>query len=314
MTTKAMTNPKKIIGDVEKTVQKYVGEGSLVLPDNYIAGNALRAANLILSETKDKNKNLALDVCTFQSVSRALLRMIVLGLNPLKEQCYFIVYGNQLTCMESYHGKRNIVRRLTGYKMIAQIVYDGDEFEFEYNDTGDKRIIQHKSALKNINNKNIIGAYVVASKIDINGVKQTETEIMTIEEIKAAWKKSKINPEKDGSTHKEFTQQMCKRTVTNRLATKLISETDDTSNPVMQKFAMEEEIVPDADIINEEQIDEEIEENANKEKVIFDEEQQESQKESEPPKRGRPKNEDKTPSKEKPVSKEGEDQDNDDPF
>ena len=77
--TKALT-PKTIIKDVEATVQNYVNEGNLVLPDNYAVGNAMRAANLILSETKDKDKKPALEVCTNQSISRALLRMIVLGM------------------------------------------------------------------------------------------------------------------------------------------------------------------------------------------------------------------------------------------
>ncbi|WP_373786230.1 recombinase RecT, partial [Jeotgalibaca porci] len=76
------------LSDLEKT--------GLSLPANYNPQNALKSAFFKLQETKDRDGNLALTVCTKESIANSLLDMVVQGLSPAKTQCYFIVYGNAL--------------------------------------------------------------------------------------------------------------------------------------------------------------------------------------------------------------------------
>ncbi|MCG3082651.1 recombinase RecT, partial [Pseudomonas aeruginosa] len=42
--------------------------------------------------------------CNDTSKPNALLDMVTQGLNPAKNQCYFIPYGNKMQLQRSYHG------------------------------------------------------------------------------------------------------------------------------------------------------------------------------------------------------------------
>lgn len=95
---------RNITDNVLNKVRKFQQDGQIYFPNNYSPENALKSAWLKLQEVKDKNGKLALDVCTKPSIANALLNMIIQGLNPMKNQCYFIPFGNQLTLMRSYFG------------------------------------------------------------------------------------------------------------------------------------------------------------------------------------------------------------------
>ena len=81
---------------VEGRVEKLSKSGELHLPGDYSAANALKSAWLILQSTLDRDKKPVLTSCTRDSIANALFDMIVQGLSPAKDQCYFIAYGNQL--------------------------------------------------------------------------------------------------------------------------------------------------------------------------------------------------------------------------
>jgi recombination protein RecT len=271
---------KDVVDVVEKKVQGFVSKGELHLPPNYSVENAMKSAWLILQNTVDKDKKPVLQACTRDSIANALLDMAVQGLNPAKKQGYFIAYGKQLTFQRSYFGTMAVTKRVTGAKDIfAELVYKGDEFEYEIRN-GNKIITKHVQRIENVDPDNIVAAYCTIVFDD----DRQFTDIMTWDEIQKAWSKSKMNPNKEGSTHKEFAQEMTRKTVINRACKRYLNSSDDGSL-LMQHVARGDEIAAEAEV------EAEIEENANTEpldveaeyEVMDEEEDEESDSEEEAP-------------------------------
>ena len=197
-----------ITDNVLNKIQKFQSNGQIYFPNNYSPENALKSAWLKLQDVKDKNGKLALEVCTRESVANALLNMVIQGLNPMKNQCYFIPYGNQLTLMRSYFGSITVAKQFGEIEDItAEVIYEGDKVETEIK-RGKTLIKTHTRSFENINKAKIVGAYAtILYKGDAE-----ESIIMTMEQIKTSWKKSKLNPDGKDSTHSLFTEDMCKRT------------------------------------------------------------------------------------------------------
>ena len=212
-------------------VQVFQQNRELDLPPNYSPSNALKSAWLILQGTVDKNNKPALSVCTKESVANALLDMVVQGLNPAKKQCYFIVYGKKLMLHRSYMGAVAVCKRVSKDldDIYAEVVYAGDELEFDIN-RGRRTITIHKQKFANIDDSKIQAAYAVA--INKDGEIQ-RTELMTIDQLKAAWAQSQMKPInqdgsiKKGSTHDKFTAEMAKKTVINRMGKRIINTSAD---------------------------------------------------------------------------------------
>lgn len=228
---------------VADKVRKFQERGEIHFPANYSPENAMKSAWLLLQGVQTKDNRPALEVCTRDSIANALLDMVVQGLNPAKKQGYFIVYGKNLTFQRSYFGTMAVTKRVTGAEDIdAQIIYEGDEFEFEVV-RGRKKITKHKTVFSNIDDNKIAGAYCTIYWPD----GKEYTEIMTIKEIRQAWKKSRQNPDKDGSTHNEFPGEMAKRTVINR-ACKTYMNTSDDGSLVMTHFNRQDEAIAEAEM------------------------------------------------------------------
>lgn len=252
---------KETIDIVTAKVKEFQNKGELYFPANYVPENALKSAWLMIQETQDKDKRSALEVCTRESIANALLSMVIQGLNPDKKQCYFIVYGNKLQMQRSYFGSMAVAKSVDPDidDIYGMVVYDGDEFEYEIS-KGKKIVTKHIQKIQNVQKDNIIAAYacVVYKSGKENYV------IMTIDEIKQAWKMSKMNPVdekghiKSGSTHDKFTAEMCIKTVINRICKPIINSSSDSN--IIAKFAAQ----TDAEF-RELEVQEEIEENANKE-------------------------------------------------
>ncbi|ALS27162.1 RecT family protein [Paenibacillus sp. 32O-W] len=241
---------------VAEKVREFQSRGEIHFPANYSPENAMKAAWLILQSTADRNGKPALEVCTRDSIANALLDMVVQGLNPAKKQGYFIVYGRQLVFQRSYFGTMAVTKRVTGAKDIfAQVVYEGDEFEFEIN-LGKKRVLKHVQTLKSLSSGKIVAAYCTIIFPD----DREYTDIMTMEEIRQSWKKSRQNPEKEGSTHQEFPQEMAKRTVINRTCKGYLNSSDDGSL-LMYHFRRQDELIAESEV------EAEIAENANREPI-----------------------------------------------
>lgn len=247
---------KDVVDVVEKKVQGFVSKGELHLPPNYSVENAMKSAWLILQSTVNKDKRPVLEVCSKDSIANALLDMAVQGLNPAKKQGYFIAYGKQLVFQRSYFGTMAVTKRVAGARDIfAEVVYKGDEFEYTIN-RGNKVITKHVQRIENVDPGNIVAAYCTIIFDD----ERQFTDIMTWAEIQKAWSKSKMSPEKEGSTHKEFAQEMVRKTVINRACKKYLNSSDDGSL-LVQYINRADEVAAEAEI------EAEIEENANQELI-----------------------------------------------
>lgn len=225
-----MTQNKMAVKNTEKTivdsVQERIGEleaqGGINFPPNYSVSNALRSAWLTIQETKDINKRPALDVCTKESVANALLNTVIQGLNPAKNQIYYIVYGNQLQAQRSYFGTMAVTKRVKGVKdIISDIVWKNDEFEAA-KEAGSWVVLKHESSIDNIGDsiEDIRAAYCT---IIFEGG-GSYTEIMNRKQIEAAWGRSRS---KEHTTHKEFPDQMAKKTVIGRACKFFMNSSDD---------------------------------------------------------------------------------------
>ena len=216
---KAQISDRTIADTVLSRIKAMETDQGLQVPPNYSVTNALKSAWLTILKTVDMNKRPALDVCTKESVANSLLDMVIQGLTPAKTQCYFIVYGNQLTMMRSYFGTASVLKRLTGVDdVFAQVIYADDEFEYEIRN-GYKVITKHNQKMANIDNSKIVGAYAVISK---NGF--GFAEVMTKAQIDVSWSKRKNS----GQVQKEFPEEMSKRTVINRHAKMFMNTSDDS--------------------------------------------------------------------------------------
>src|SRR5690625_4642333 len=264
---------KDTVDVVADRVRQFQEAGEIHFPANYSPDNAMKSAWLKLQETQDRNKRPVLETCTRDSVANALLDMVVQGLNPAKKQGYFIAYGNTLVFQRSYFGTMAVTKRVTGAKEInANVIYEGDEVDYEVVN-GKITNLKHKQKFGNINKDKIIGAYCTIV-LDSSNVYH---ELMTIDEIRQAWSKSQMwgkdqKQERKGSTHDEFKQEMAKKTVINRACKRFINSSDDSSL-VIDHFNRTDEALEEA------QVEQELEENANKE--VIDVEFSESEDEPE---------------------------------
>lgn len=263
-----MTNKNEITKIEEKTITDNVlskvntmqAEGSLQIPSNYSPSNALKNAYLQLIDNS-KGKSL-LEKCTPNSISTALLKMVTHGLNPAKNQCYFIPYGDKLELMESYLGVVSRLKRIDGIKDVkAHAVYENDTLERELDlISGDMKIS------KFIPNSKDRGKLIGALALIIGDKEILHTEYMDMEQIRKAWNQG---PMKGNSpAHKNFPDQMAMKTVINR-ACKMYANTSDDSDifEELRSVAVE--------------VQEEIEEKANKEMLDFEEEEVIEEKETE---------------------------------
>jgi len=276
-----MTLKEETVDFVLKKIQTFQKKDELDLPPNFSAANALKSAWLTLQSVVDKDKRPALDVCTKSSVANALLNMVIQGLNPSKSQCYFVVFGRDLTLMRSYLGNKAICLRVNPelQDIYSEVVYEDDKVVYNIV-LGQRNIISHEQTLENIDGGKIVAAYAIA--VDKEGV-ASRTELMTMDQIKAAWSQSKMKPITDSgsikanTTHGKFTAEMAKKTVTNRLAKHIIGSSSD-SNLVINS------IVKTDDLAAQAEVQEEVDEKANAGEVI-------DIKPVEKKKRGRPKKE-----------------------
>lgn len=271
---------KDTVDVVANRVRQLQENNQIDLPPGYSAENAMKSAWLKLQETKDKSGKPALEACTKNSIANALLDMVVQGLNPSKDQCYFIPYGQQLVCQRSYFGTLAVAKRMAGIKDVhAEVIRKGDEFEYNI-EKGRKKIEKHKQKFENMNAE-IVGAYAIAEFED----GREDTEIMTIDDIKKAWAQGKVYKEGGNGTHQKFEAPMATKTVINRICKKHINSSSD-DHLFQQAFNRADEIK------TEQEVQEEIQENANQEPIDVDdyevdqdtgEVQEEPQKEQEQP-------------------------------
>ena len=250
--------------NIEKNVTDYVlnrvkelAQGGLVkLPKDYSAENALKMAWFELLEVEARDRKPALLTCSRESIANALLKMVVSGLTPAKKQCYFIAYGSKLNLFTSYFGDVALAKRYGGVNDVkGRAVYKEDEFDFEIDHkTGYMKLLKHKPTIASMNGE-MIGAYAFITLSD----GESCIEFMPMEQIKKSWSKSKTN---ESATHKNFSEEMAKRTVIRRACKLFINSSSDAA--LFEDFINEP---ADANTITDNAVREEISENANKELI-----------------------------------------------
>jgi recombination protein RecT len=251
---------KDIVDVISKKVSEFTTRGELHLPDDYSPENAMKSAWLILQSTVDREKRPVLETCTKNSIANSLLDMVVQGLNPAKKQGYFIAYGKQLVFMRSYFGSVAVAKRVDKniQDVIGEVVYEGDTFKYKIV-RGKKEVTEHEQSLDNVCGKKIRAAYAMI--IDWNG-EVIKTEIMTIDQIKQAWKQSQMHPVdekgnvKEGSTHDKFSADMCLKTVINKICKPIINSSNDS-------HLFKQSVNRSSEVIAEAEVSQEITENAN---------------------------------------------------
>ena len=253
--TKAMTLQEKqnlalkntVIG-VQKSIDVYVQNGQLDFPQNYSVGNALKQAQLMIQDV-DK-----LMQCTQASIGKALLDLVVLGLNVAKQQAYIIPYGNIAQLQISYQGKQLLAKRIdpTIEEIYAMPLKENEDFVFEDLFGGYSTVIKHqrnlitmreqsKRLLKAIEGDDVvklnetiediyIGAYAT---IVYNDGKPPKSLIMMYDRIKQSWKQSSTKPiDENGNvalkaTHAKFIDDMMCKTVITAICKPIINSSDD---------------------------------------------------------------------------------------
>ena len=207
-------------------VTKFKETGELVLPSDYSPENALKSAYLILSETVDKAKNPVLTTCTSTSIANCLLNMVVQGLSPMKNQCYFIAYGDKLQLSRSYLGSIAVARRVGLKDIVANVVYENDEFVYQIEkETGRFKILEHSQDMDNIDISKIRGAYAITTMNDGT----SNVTVMTLAQIKTSWLQGYAKG--NSGAHNNFTDEMCKKTVINRACKIIINSSTDLMLP-----------------------------------------------------------------------------------
>lgn len=252
---------KNLAESVLKKIKLFEETGTLNLPKDYSPGNALRVAWLILQDSKDQAKRPVLEVCTKESIANALLKMILQGLNPVKHQCSFIAYGNQLACQREYQGTIAIARRDAGVvKIIGNVIYKDDSFKFAIDTkTGKRTVTEHIQTLESMGGE-IIGAYAI--KEYENGTQ--EAEIMTWKQITAAWNQGATKGQ--SPAHKNFPDQMAIKTVINRCLKTDVNASDDG--------AVMDDVSPNGDDVKMAHVKQTIEDRGNRNSIGFEEAEQ----------------------------------------
>ena len=221
----AVVKFENISDQVLEKVNKFTADGALILPRNYSVENNMKSAWLILQETLDRNNKPVLEVCTKASVANALFDMVLQGMSVSKNQGYFIAYGNKLEFQRSYFGTVALAKRVHGgivTEPVANVIYDGDEFIYTIDpSTGLVKIVKHDQKLENIDDSKIKAAYAIVTYAD----GKTQTTIMTIAQIKAAWSQGATKGQ--SPAHKNFPAEMCKKTVIGRACKLVINSSDD---------------------------------------------------------------------------------------
>lgn len=197
-------------------LQDLAERGQISFPKNYNYESAIAYA--VLKIKQDSN----LSNCAPLSVYQALLDMGLQALDPSKQQCYFIKYGDKCKLFRSYLGDMASAIATGLVKDIkAVVIYEGDEVEVDV--VNDERVVtKHVTKFGNEDNK-IIGAYAVA----ILPEGQKRYCIMTKKEIDTSWSKS---TNKNNDVHKDFPQESAKKTVIRRLVKMILNSSNTQEN------------------------------------------------------------------------------------
>ncbi|MEK4025828.1 RecT family recombinase [Sporosarcina sp. FSL W7-1283] len=258
----------ELVTKVATKVQTMVENNQINIPNNYSIVNAVQAAYFKLTEVDFKKKTSLMDTATPDSVAFSLQDMAIQALSVAKNQGYFIVYGDKMQFVRSYHGTQAVLKRLNGVKDVwANVIWKGETFDVEYNDRGQLAFKSHTVDWQAATGKkeDIQGAYCIIERED--GVQFLT--VMTMAEIQTSWSQSSMTAVQD-----KYPQEMAKRTVINRASKAFINTSDDSDLFIGAVNRTTENEFEDDRPIKEINPQHEIDQNANKEVLDFTEPEQ----------------------------------------
>lgn len=264
MENQVAVNEKNITEEVLTKINYFKTKNELITPPGYVPENALKSAYLMLQETVDKDKRSVLQTCSKASIANTLLDMVIQGLSPAKKQCYFVAYGGRLQLMRSYMGTVAVTKRLKRVKDVkAFCIYEGDEFETEFDiNSATIKISKFNPKFENVDITKIKGAFAVI--LGEEGI--LHTEIMNMNQIRNSWNQGYAKG--SSGAHKNFTDEMSKKTVINR-ACKMFANTSDDSDLLIEAFNNSDRELEEKEVIEnvDHEVKKEIEESANKKTI-----------------------------------------------
>lgn len=224
------TEPKKEVASIQASIAEQVlakvtimrDSGGLRIPENYAPENAIRVAWLILQDTVNTSKQPVLQACSTASIANALLKMVMMGLNPIKRQCSFIAYGTNLTCQREYQGTIAMAKRHGVVSVTGAAVFQGDVFEFVKMPDGSDKVTKHEQTLQTIDSGIVVAAYAIKT---YEGGK-TECKVMSMSQIRKAWAQGPTKGE--SPAHKNFPDEMAIKSVIGRLLKPDVNSSDDS--------------------------------------------------------------------------------------
>lgn len=250
----ANVNQKQLTDKILNRVNDMKHDG-LTVPNDYSPANALNVAYLQLEESGTINK------VSQESLTKSLLNMVIQGLSPSKDQCYFIPYGNTLQMQRSYFGTQMAVKRLSNVEDIwANVIYADDDFVMRIDEQGVERFEKHETDWKN-RDGDIVGAYAIV----ITEERGKVLTVMTRKEIEASWSQGKTK-----NVQNKFPQEMAKRTVINRAAKSILNTSNDSDHLINAiNDTTKNEYADDEEIMRRD-VTEDVNQNANQELIDFD--------------------------------------------
>ena len=102
------------------------------------------------------------------------------------------------------------------------MIYEGDEFVYTIDpNTARIKIVKHEQKIDNIDNDKIKAAYALVTLNDGS----VQVTIMSMQQIRAAWNQGSMKG--NSPAHKNFTEEMAKKTVIGRACKMIINSSDD---------------------------------------------------------------------------------------
>lgn len=205
---------------------------ALSVPKGYNVGNEIASAIYAISQIRDRNGRSVIEACSAGQIMNEIKDMVAQGLSVAKKQVYPIIYDGKLTLQRGYNGTIAALSYMyPGYQVGANVLYEGDEYDYCTDDiAGYNYITNIRSKLEN-RDKPIIAAY--GSIYDKATGKRVYGCVMTIDEIRRNWAKSK---DRTGTVHKEFPQEMAKRTLINRMCKIFVNTGANTNTEMVGAF------------------------------------------------------------------------------
>ena len=203
-------------------INECIANKEIKVPEGYDVGSEVTVALMMIAQTVDRNNRPALEVCTQASIMTQMRLMAQNGYRMGAKHCYPIVYGDKLQIMPSYFGTIAHLKRLfPNYEVRANVVHEGDEYEYFYNEETECWQIGNLRAKLENRDKPIIAVFGLIKNRMNSAV--VFSDVMTWKEVQASWSHAKTD-----KVQKEFPQEMAKRTIIQRMCKLFIN----TSNKI----------------------------------------------------------------------------------